>query len=127
MHQYECAECGEIFTVGDEYLSDPQTRQCPYCLCRGNILYHGYKGKIFSVQSDSLGHGVKGVKNHADGKRYDSKSEYYKALKAHGCVVAEPDSRPKKQETKGDFDCKKELKEAYEKVMSNQPKKRKRK
>lgn len=37
--------------------------------------------------SDSLGEGVKGVFNPADGKTYDSRSEYYKAVKAAGCVI----------------------------------------
>lgn len=37
--------------------------------------------------SDSLGHGVKGVFNPADGKTYDSKSAYYNAVKAKGLVI----------------------------------------
>ena len=37
--------------------------------------------------SDSLGEGVRGVFNPADGKTYDSKSEYYKAVKAKGLVI----------------------------------------
>jgi len=37
--------------------------------------------------SDSLGQGVQGVFNPADGKTYDSKSEYYKAVKAKGLVI----------------------------------------
>ena len=37
--------------------------------------------------SDSLGQGVQGVFNPADGKTYDSKSEYYKAIKAKGLVI----------------------------------------
>jgi hypothetical protein len=37
--------------------------------------------------SDSLGEGVKGVFNPADGKTYDSKSAYYNAVKAKGLVI----------------------------------------
>lgn len=37
--------------------------------------------------SDSLGEGVKGVFNPADGKTYDSKSAYYNAIKAKGLVI----------------------------------------
>lgn len=41
----------------------------------------------FYVISDYIGEGVQGMYSHADGKQYDSKSEYYKAVKAAGCVV----------------------------------------
>lgn len=42
------------------------------------------------VISDDLG--TSGVLNHADGKVYDSKSEYYKAVKAAGCVIVGNDA-----------------------------------
>jgi hypothetical protein len=34
--------------------------------------------------SDTLGSNVNGVLNHADGKRYDSKSQYERAVRAKG-------------------------------------------
>lgn len=49
------------------------------------------------VISDDLG--KDGVLNHADGKLYDSKSEYYGAVKAAGCEVVgndKPDTGEKK-------------------------------
>jgi hypothetical protein len=45
--------------------------------------------------SDNLG-GINGLRNHADGRDYDSKSEYYRAVKRAGCEVVgnESLSRP---------------------------------
>lgn len=37
--------------------------------------------------SDCLGDGTKGVYNPADGKTYDSRSQYYNAVKAKGLVI----------------------------------------
>lgn len=37
------------------------------------------------VVSDDLG--LNGIRNHADGRMYDSKSAYYSAVKAAGCEV----------------------------------------
>lgn len=42
--------------------------------------------------TDSLGEGVRGVFNPADGKMYDSRSAYYNAVKAKGLVIAGDDA-----------------------------------
>lgn len=39
------------------------------------------------VIRDSLGEGVQGLRNMADGQMYDSRSQYLKAVKAAGCEV----------------------------------------
>lgn len=41
-------------------------------------------------RSDDLG--TQGILNHADGKRYDSRSAYYKALKQQGMVILGDDA-----------------------------------
>ncbi len=63
----------------------------------GVLVYHEENGKVlldihrqyntsaFNVISDDLG--IKGVLNPADGKTYDSKSAYYKAVKAKGYEI----------------------------------------
>lgn len=69
----------------------------------------------FQVISDQLGEGVQGVFNPADGKKYDSKSSYYRAVKEAGCFVMGNDAPTEgKKELTGDFDCSKELKEALQ-------------
>lgn len=45
------------------------------------------RGQSAYVQSDSLGEGVQGVFNPVNGKKYDSKSSYYRAVKDAGCVI----------------------------------------
>jgi len=50
-----------------------------------------------------------------DGKVYDSKSAYYKSLKASGHMVVEPGMQKEKREQRGDFNVTKELKEAAQK------------
>lgn len=72
-----------------------------------------------AVISDDLG--THGVLNHADGKRYDSKSEFRKATKRAGCVEIgnekpkdwkPPEARP--GGVQGDFDVKPALKQALQ-------------
>lgn len=65
-----------------------------------------YKGYFIS---DDLG--VQGVLNHANGKVYDSKSKYYADLKASGHVIVES-GMDKPQETRGDFDARKDVAKA---------------
>lgn len=73
------------------------------------------KGETFHVISDNLGEGVQGVLNHADGKKYDSKSSYYKAVKAAGCEVVGNDAPTEgRKEIRGNFDVSKELKQALQ-------------
>lgn len=71
------------------------------------------------VQSDCIGEGVQGVFNPVNGKKYDSKSSYYKAVKDAGCVVLGNDA-PK--EAKGprakinDRELKHDIKTAIEQL-----------
>lgn len=80
-------------------------------------IYHGF-GR------DHLGEGVKGVLNHADGKRYDSKSQYERAVRAKGCRIvgndfnnAKPWQTPLERGVRGDFNVRPQLKEAVQKVL----------
>jgi hypothetical protein len=73
--------------------------------------------------SDVMG-GVNGVFNHADGKRYDSKSEYHRAVRNKGCRVVGNDwnkgsgwKPPIERGVRGDFNVRPQLKQAIEKVM----------
>lgn len=72
--------------------------------------------------SDHLGEGVQGVLNHVDGKMYDSKSNFEKAVKAKGCRVVGNDwnkseyKTPLERGVRGNFDVRGELKEAIQKV-----------
>lgn len=74
--------------------------------------------KKFYVQSDYVAGPGQAIKGHHDGKHYDSKSEYYRSLKASGHMVVEPGMTKEKRETRGDFDCSRELKAAYQEVKA---------
>lgn len=73
----------------------------------------------FAVISDDLG--THGVINHADGKRYDSKSEFRKATRRAGCVEIGNDQPadwkpPIERGVRGDFNVAPQLKEALQRV-----------
>jgi hypothetical protein len=60
-----------------------------------------FKAPKINIVSDALGEGVKGVFNPADGKTYDSKSEYYKAVATKGLVINDsPKIAPSKPKLK---------------------------
>lgn len=73
--------------------------------------------------SDVLPGGVNGILNHADGKRYDSKSQFERAVKAKGCRIVGNDLNnatwkpPIDRGIRGDFNAKKELREAVQRHM----------
>ena len=71
--------------------------------------------------SDYLPGGVNGILNHADGKHYDSKSQYERAVREKGCRVVGNDWNNVKQapqrEIRGDFNVRPALKQAVEKVF----------
>lgn len=51
------------------------------------------------LNSDDLG--INGIVNQADGKKYDSKSEYYKSIKSKGLVIDDtPIAKPSKPKLK---------------------------
>lgn len=74
--------------------------------------------------SDSLAGGVNGIFNHADGKRYDSKSQYERAVKAKGCRVVGNDFNnaqwkpPSERGIQGDFNVRPQLREAVQKAFT---------
>jgi hypothetical protein len=74
--------------------------------------------------SDTLGNNVNGILNHADGKRYDSKSQYNRAVVASGCRVVGNDfnnakdwQTPSQRGVRGDFNVRPQLKQALEQVL----------
>lgn len=77
--------------------------------------------KKIMVISDDLG--LKGVLNHADGKIYDSKSEYSKAVRQKGCRIVGNDynnvtmKTPLERGIRGDFNVRPQLKEAVQRVL----------
>lgn len=87
----------------EQYMALPHTTQS---------VWQGYG-------SDTLGEGVKGVFNHADGKRYDSKSQYERAVKAKGCRIVGNDYNGKtfNRKLEGNFNPAPQLKEAYQRAM----------
>lgn len=72
---------------------------------------------------DDLRAGVNGIVNHADGKRYDSKSEFRKATRRAGCYEVGNDVKPRDIDWKtplergvqGDFNVRPALKDALHK------------
>lgn len=76
------------------------------------------KAVAIGVISDDLG--TKGLRNHADGKMYDSKSEFSKATKRAGCVEIGTEKPkdwkpPIERGVRGDFNVAPALKEALQK------------
>lgn len=71
------------------------------------------------IISDYIDGPMGALKNHADGKIYDSKSKYYKAVKEAGCVVMGNDAPTVCKEPEYKI-CEKELKrdiaQAYEQL-----------
>lgn len=114
---FKCTKC--LFTFDSDnikdYNDDPQTRDCPQCgNAMGEIMYLGNSnGAGFYVISDDLG--TKGVFNPANGKTYDSKSEYGKSVKAAGMEIVGNDApTTTRTEVRGDFDCRKDIAQAIE-------------
>lgn len=74
-----------------------------HCEC-GQKMYRQFK---INVISDDLG--LQGIYNHADGKRYDSKSSYHRTLKERGFAIREDSPGkakeyiPDKREIKSDI------------------------
>lgn len=81
------------------------------------------KNPFAGYGSDNLPGGINGILNHADGKRYDSKSQYDRAVKAKGCRVVGNDLNnvtwkpPIERGIRGDFNVKPQLRQAVQKVM----------
>jgi len=86
------------------------------------LVSHSKSNPFNGYGSDNLG-GVQGILNHADGKRYDSKSQYNRAVVASGCRVVGNDwnnatyKTPIERGVRGDFNVRPQLKQAVEKVF----------
>lgn len=81
------------------------------------------KPQGFGIITDNLPGGVNGIVNHADGKRYDSKSQYTRAVKAKGCEIVGNDipnptwKTPLERGVRGDFNVRPALKEAVQRHL----------
>lgn len=86
----EIVETSEVFKTGRWRMIDGK-------LVR---VGEGSRGPVHYAGSDDLG--TKGVFNPADGKTYDSRSEYYSAVKAKGLAIMGDDAptTPSKPKTK---------------------------
>ena len=60
--------------------------------CKDNVPYQRSDYPSPALRHDRLPGGVNGMVNHADGRRYDSKSAYYAAVRASGCEIVGDDS-----------------------------------
>lgn len=83
-------------------------------------------GKRVFGHTDNLPGGVNGIINHADGKRYDSRSQYEAAVRSRGCRVVGNDLNDRKHTdwkpplergVQGDYNVRPALKEAVHKVL----------
>lgn len=79
---------------------------------------------VRGIIKDDLPGGINGMLSHADGKRYDSKSAYERAVKAKGCRVVGNDwnkaeyKTPMERGVRGDFNVAPQLKEAVQRVLN---------
>lgn len=74
----------------------------------------------FYIIGDGLPGGVNGMINHADGKRYDSKSQYEKAVRAKGCRIIGNDWNNKdmnRKEIYGDYNVKYDVAHATKSIL----------
>ena len=87
---------------------------------KGNGIQVKYTGKaIYGFGAD----GMQDTFNHADGKWYDSKSQYIKAVKAKGYEIVGNDLNNKefkRPEVRGDFNVRAQMQEAVQKVLQQQ-------
>jgi hypothetical protein len=95
---YQChSGCGKQFIIpeGKKYNDDPHTRKCIKCKSKG-VMFIRSLGASMSYISDEM---IGGMFCPADGKTYDSKSSYYKAVKSKGMEIVGNDpikpSQPK--------------------------------
>lgn len=113
-HNYQCDVCKYAFQADDSYEAktnnDPRLRNCPKCKkAKGQIMYHGLIAWVQPAINDKLWD----VKNPVNGKVYDSKTSYYKAVKDSGSHIVEAgEKKPQSKEVKGDFNVRKELTQA---------------
>lgn len=77
--------------------------------------------KTHAIRTDNLPGGVGGMLSHADGKRYDSRSNYEKAVKMSGCVVVGNDWNNKyykRPEVRGDFNVREQMRPIVNNILN---------
>lgn len=76
--------------------------------------------------SDALGEGVQGMINPVDGKKYDSKSQYYRAVKAAGCEIMGNDAPSERKIPQSEkIDWKRAVKETIDQLSPTKKGKKK--
>lgn len=91
-HKYKCPDCGIFIVKNDtegEYDKNPSERYC--LLCGGHTGKIGYAGAVGFMMKPIQDGFCEGVFNPADGKTYDSRSAYYKAVKDKGLEIVGDD------------------------------------
>lgn len=111
IYPYSCSSCCKYEEI---YLKLAQYDTAAKPRCCGEEMQRVYTPPM--VISDDLG--IQGVVNPADGKKYDSKSAYYKSVKDAGCHIVGADAGKKPPKAyDGDHNVRKELKEAIHKHL----------
>lgn len=102
-HIYKCNACNDYFNPPDDYDDSPSTRQCLLCGQVGFVAYIRNLASIPAVRQDGMNPTI----NPVNGKTYDSRSAYERAVKDAGCVIVGNDIpvKPSKPVTK-DIDWK---------------------
>lgn len=90
---------GSRKTVGLKYLSEARVIELSEGKYKGDgwLLSDSVHSPMHYGRDDL---GIQGVLNPADGKRYDSKAEYYRAVKDKGLVVVGDDAPKERAEPK---------------------------
>lgn len=78
-----------------------------------------FKPKVYGTSANGIMDTMRATINPVDGKIYDSRSVYNRAVKASGCEIVGNDMKTptKPREIRGDFNVRKELKQAVHKVL----------
>lgn len=77
-----------------------------------NALRASARGVERNISAEVIKDSMEPIKSMADGKYYDSKSQYYVSLKAHGTHIVEKGEQKGNGPLRGDYNVKKELKQA---------------
>jgi len=91
-HRYKCPDCGYFYVKTEENYGDvPSERFCLKCLGnKGKIAYAGVVGFLTRPIQDGM---CEGVFCPADGKTYDSRSAFKKAVKDKGLEIVGDDAK----------------------------------
>lgn len=114
---FGCHKCNALWETQENYIYPYSAHvNCPNCQQLGGVYFHGTPTNHKIVSADL---GVNGLLNHADGKIYDNRSMYYKAIEKKDCHIIEGGElekhrNPQARETRGDFNVSKELRRAIQ-------------